>query len=272
MTLSWPDFKIFETDAYKKARFEGHNALFWMARCAHSFLEEQEDHKHMDLLYQPDSQNFKTKIFDGDLQIGLNLKTLELYFCENETKVPHSFWLDDRTPAYVEAWYLVELVHRDRDRTKFSTKLPFESSNMLMGDTIDHNASAFVEELDALHKCFHKTAGLLVQVSQLLLNGGYVAENANQIALKPETFSLFLNFSFDSMKESNVSVGLSAGDSLRPAPFFFTSIKPQKLRRTSHALDFEAKNLISLKSICDENMSDKLLVERLYENITASMN
>ena len=60
------------------------------------------------------------------------LPDLELYFCENEIKVPHSFWLDDRTPAYVEAWYLVELVHRDRDRDKFSVELPFNSPNMLI--------------------------------------------------------------------------------------------------------------------------------------------
>jgi hypothetical protein len=73
------------------------------------------DHLHKD------TSNFRTRTFDGDLQIGINFPDLELYFCEGGQKVPHSFWLDDRTPAFAEAWYLVELLHRDRDQSKFST-------------------------------------------------------------------------------------------------------------------------------------------------------
>ena len=257
---------------YKKARFEGHNALFWMARCAHSFFEARGDQKHMDLLWQSESKSFRTKIFDGDLQIGLHLPDLELYFCEDGIKVPHSFWLDDRTPAYVEAWYLVELVHRDRDRSKFSIDLPFESVNMLMGDTKDHNASAVAAELDALHKCFEKSADLFVKVSQSLLKNGHIVERANLITLKPESFSLILSFESAKIKEKVASIGLSAGDELRPTPFFFTASESANLKKKTHVLDFEAETLIALNSVCADNVSDESLIKRLCENVETSFN
>ena len=272
MTLNWPEPKIFETSEYKKARFEAHNALFWMARCAHSFLKARDDQKHMDLLWQSESKSFRTKIFDGDLQIGLHLPDLELYFCEHGIKVPHSFWLDDRTPAYVEAWYLVELVHRDRDRSKFSTDLPFESANMLMGDTKDHNASAVALELDALQKCFERAADLFVNVSQSLLKNGHIAESANLITLKPESFSLILSFESAKTRESVTSIGLSAGDELRPSPFFFTTTESINSKKKTHVLDFEAETLIALNSICADNVSEESLIDRLCENVEASIN
>ena len=272
LTLNWPESKIFETSKYRTARFEAHNALFWMARCAHSFLTARGDHKHMDLLWQSDSKSFRTKIFDGDLQIGLHLPDLELYFCEHGIKVPHSFWFDDRTPAYVEAWYLIELVHRDRDRSKFSTDLPFESVNMLMGDTKDHNASAVAVELDALQKCFEKAADLFVQVSQSLLKSGHIAESTNLITLNPESFSLVLDFKSAKIKKNVTSIGLSAGDDLRPAPFFFTAAESINSKKKTHALDFDAETLITLNSLCAENVSEESLIKRLCENIEASIN
>ena len=181
MTLVWPKTNVFQSNKYKRARLEGHNALFWMARGAHSFLEPCDDNTHLDLIWHEESKGFRTKVFDRDLQIGLNIPELELYFCENEIKVPHSFWLDDRTPAYVEAWYLVELVHRDRDRDKFSTELPFSSPNMLMGDTEDHNASAFFEELEALQQCFEKCIILFEQIADSLSACGAIDESKKVI-------------------------------------------------------------------------------------------
>ena len=271
MTLNWPDQKIFETSEYKKARFEAHNALFWMARCAHSFLEARDDQKHMDLLWQSESKSFRTKIFDDDLQIGLYLPDLELYFCEDGIKVPHSFWLDDRTPAYVEAWYLVELVHRDRDRSKFSIDLPFESVNMLMGDTKDHNASAVAVELDALQKCLEKAAYLFVKVYQSLLKSGYIVESTNPITLKPESFSLILSFESAKPKGNVISIGLSAGDDLRPSPFFFTTTDSINSKKKIHVLDFEAETLIALNSVCAEDISEESLIKRLCESVEASI-
>ena len=103
----WPSVSIFDTKQFRQARIEAHNALFWMARGANSFLDATLNNGHLSLFWHRDSNNFRTRSFDGDLQIGLSIPELEIFFCENGEKVRHSFWFDDRTPAYVEAWYLV---------------------------------------------------------------------------------------------------------------------------------------------------------------------
>jgi len=219
------------------------------------------------LIWHETSKSFRTKVFDRDLQIGLYLPDLELYFCENEVKVPHSFWLDDRTPAYVEAWYLVELVHRDRDRDKFSTELPFDSPNMLMGDTEDHNASAFIEELAALQHCFEKAIIMFDQVAGSLLDHGVIDDSKNALVLKPESFALTRYFCPKITQETLISIGFSAGDNLRPSPFFFASAVPKKTESPNHILDYNAEKLISLDAIQNEKLSNAALVERLHGNV-----
>ena len=122
--IKWPENAMFQTKKYRDARVEAHNALFWMARASHSFLEPTLNNSHLSLFWNEDNCDFRTRLFVDGCQIGLHLPDLELYFCDNEEKVPHSFWLDDRTPAFVEAWYLVELLHRGIEQGKFSTALP----------------------------------------------------------------------------------------------------------------------------------------------------
>ena len=145
----WPDAKILETKQFRDACVEAQNAIFWVARGANSFLEAMPQNQHLSLLWVGDSQDFRTRYFEKHFQIGLNIRELEIYFCDNGEKVPHSFCFDDRTPAFAEAWYLVELLHRDLDQSKFSTSLPFDSPFMLMGDTQDHNASLY--DLSLIH-------------------------------------------------------------------------------------------------------------------------
>ena len=156
----WPDAKILKTKQFRDACVEAHNAIFWVARGANSFLEAMPQNQHLSLLWVGDSQDFRTRYFEKHFQIGLNIRELEIYFCENGVKVPHSFCFDDRTPAFAEAWYLVELLHRDLDQSKFATSLPFDSPFMLMGDTQDHNASLYNHELEALHVCLLKSVRL----------------------------------------------------------------------------------------------------------------
>ena len=266
LNIDWPEAKIFNTKKYKRARSEGHNALFWLARGAHSFLVPCDNDTHLDLSWHEETKSFRTKIFDRDLQIGLYLPDLELYFCENDVKVPHSFWMDDRTPAYVEAWYLVELVHRDRDREKFSTDLPFSSPNLLMGDTEDHNASAFKEELNALDQCFQKTIQLFKEVADVLSKSGHVNEKSKLLVLKPEAFALVLSFQLKDIPEVAISVGLSAGDNLRPSPFFFTGSSSQDEIKNNHVLDYDAETLISYGSVQKDQLSDRSLIDRLSAN------
>ena len=267
----WPPVNIFDTNHFRQARVEAHNALFWMARGTNSFLDSTPDNGHLSLFWHKASGNFRTRSFDGDLQIGVSFPDLELYFCEGGQKVPHSFWLDDRTPAFVEAWYLVELLHRDRDQSKFSTDLPFSSPYMLMGDTEDHKASAYTLELDALNGCVLKANEILRSVSHTLAQQPQFAKCRQWITLEPESFSLVINVTADNEVVKLPLIGMSLGDHLRPAPFFFVKGSETHGRSKPHILDYDPRALLSLKSIVNETMTDVELVENLVDKFVEAI-
>ncbi len=259
----WPPVNIFDTSHFRQARIEAHNALFWMARGTNSFLDSTPDNGHLSLFWHTASGNFRTRSFDGDLQIGLSFPDLELYFCEGGQKVPHSFWLDDRTPAFAEAWYLVELLHRDRDQSKFSTDLPFSSPYMLMGDTEDHNASAYKPQLNALNGCVLKANEILRSVSHAVAQQPQFTKCRQWITLEPESFALVLNVVVDNESVKLPLIGMCLGDHLRPAPFFFVKASEARVGFKTHLLDYDPRTLLSLKSIVNESMTDGELVENL---------
>ena len=258
-----PEVAVFQTKKYRDARVEAHNALFWMARASHSFLEPTHENSHLSLLWNEDKCDFRTRLLVDGCRIGLHLPELELYFCENEEKVPHSFWLDDRTPAFVEAWYLVEFLHRGIEQEKFSTALPFESPNMLMGDTEDHNASLFKTELSAMSECLRYAINILKIVAEQLSKGKDFADNRGQITLEPQSFTLITKANLSTADGKRVLVGFSVGDHLRPAPFFFIKTGELDAGSKTHLLDYSPSNIISLQSINDNNISGEDLVRRL---------
>ena len=259
----WPNSKIFHTKQFRDACVEAHNALFWVARGANSFLEDMPQNQHLSLLWVGDSQDFRTRYFEKQFQIGLNVRELEIYFCENGVKVPHSFCFDDRTPAFAEAWYLVELLHRDLDQSKFSTALPFDSPFMLMGDTQDHNASLYNNELEALHVSLLKSVRLFHRIPSLLAPIKSLLHQPNKIALEPETFTLeYTAFSSETTGQK-IIVGFSAGDHLRPEPFYFIKDINQNFRPKNRGLDYRPESIQSLEKIIENNVSDDELLNEL---------
>ena len=259
----WPNSKIFNTKQFRDACVEAHNALFWVARGANSFLEDMPQNQHLSLLWVGDSQDFRTRYFEKQFQIGLNIRDLEIYFCENGVKVPHSFCFDDRTPAFAEAWYLVELLHRDLDQSKFSTALPFDSPFMLMGDTQDHNASLYNNELEALHVSLLKSVRLFHRIPSLLAPIKSLLHQPNKIALEPETFTLeYTAFSSETTGQK-IIVGFSAGDHLRPEPFYFIKDINQNFRPKNRGLDYRPESIQSLEKIIENNVPDDELLDEL---------
>ena len=258
----WPDAKIYQTKQFRDACVEAHNTLFWVARGANSFLKNMPQNRHLSLLWDGESQDFRTRYFEKQFQIGLNIRELEIYFCENGEKVPHSFCFDDRTPAFAEAWYLVELLHRDLDQSKFSTSLPFESPFMLMGDTEDHNASLYNQELEALHVCLLRSMRLLQRIPSSLAPIKSLLHQPSQITLEPETFALeYTAFSSEATGQK-IAVGFSVGDHLRPEPFYFIKDINQNFRPKNRGLDYHPESIQPLVKVIENNVSeDELLNE-----------
>ena len=53
--IKWPENAMFQTKKYRDARVEAHNALFWMARASHSFLEPTLNNSHLSLFWNEDN-------------------------------------------------------------------------------------------------------------------------------------------------------------------------------------------------------------------------
>ena len=261
----WPNKEIFSNKKFRDACHEAHNAVFWMSRGANSFLTSTPENSHLRLFWHKESSNFRTKRFESDFQIGLNLPDLELYFCENGEKVPHSFWLDEKTPAFIEAWYLVELLHRDLDQSKFSTNLPFESPAMLMGDTQDHNASDYQKELEALNQCFVKSVKLLEKISIARSQLRGLSFKQNEVVLEPETFTIELEIFSEEKTGRVIKIGFNVGDHLRPTPFLFVKDINQNQKSKNRSLDYLPESIHQLTAISEDGTSDEKLAKELFE-------
>jgi hypothetical protein len=81
-----------------------------------------------------------------------------------------------------------------------------------------------------------------------------------------------LKLPLEKMEGNSMSIGLSAGDTLRPSPFFFVSREVSEFSKKVHALDFDAETLIPLSSVCAEAISDDTLLQRLCDKIKYSLN
>src|SRR3984893_5342685 len=81
-------------------------------------------------------QALVTQEFLPQLTVELRIPELALQFKEDGRAVPHVIKLDDRTPAEVEAWVLVELLHRGIDYDRFSKSLPYKVPDLMMGDAV----------------------------------------------------------------------------------------------------------------------------------------
>ena len=271
LSAACPEPKIFATKQFRDACAEAHNALFWTARGANSFLDVMPQNQHLSLLCDGNSQDFRTRFFENKFQIGVSIRELEIYFCENGAKVPHSFCFDDRTPAFAEAWYLVELLHRDLDQSKFSTSLPFDSPSMLMGDTQDHNASFYDLELRALNDCLMTGLKLLQQIPASLSPIASILHQPVKVVLEPETFTLEYTAFFSEKTGQRIIVGLSIGDHLRPEPFYFIKDINQSFRPKNRGLDYRPDSIRPLIKLIETNTSDHDLLDDLCKLTIASV-
>jgi hypothetical protein len=139
---------------------------------------------------------------------------------------------------------------------------------MLMGDTEDHKASVYKPELDALNCCVLKGNQILRGVMHTLAQQPEFAKCRQWITLEPELFSLTLNVSADNELVKLPSIGLSLGDHLRPAPFFFVKDSVTNGSSKPHLLDYDPQTLLPLKSIVTEPTSDVALVKKLVNKFT----
>jgi len=230
----WQSVGAIEADALAKARSEAINLVQWLARIATSFVTAGTAEERLMLEFRPADAAFSTKKFANDLALELRLPSLELQFCEGGKPVPHVFDPEGRSPAEVEAWLLVELLHRGVDRAKFSKKLPYKVPGLMSGDAEDHSPQSHQPALEQLTAWFRNAAAVLVRAAG--------AEGA-AVNCWPQTLSLSTASNIGSADS-----GFAPGDAQIPEPYFYRSLGVAKGSTASKARSVLAASALLAES------------------------
>lgn len=228
--MSNPDWRVaaeVDPKSLGEARTQTQNALHWLARLANSYLTPEPDQRHIRLRFDAERQAFVTQPFAGGVTVELRLPALELQFRENDRPVPHILHVEGHSPARIEAWVLVELLHRGIDRERFTKSLPYHAANLMSGDHIEYSPDACARELDELTRWLGNAEAVLGPLrSEFAAEASTVAGEPVGLMCWPEHLhvGLLIGAEPDSAAATKaLRVGLSAGDDRYAEPYFFVA-------------------------------------------------
>jgi hypothetical protein len=210
-----------------RARNEAINLVQWLARIAHSYVTSGDPERRADLDFDAASGSFTTLPFAGGNALQMRSPDLQLQFLANGKPVPHVFDPEGRSPAEVEAWILVELLHRGIDREKFSKALPYTIADLMTGDAVDHEPQACREGLMQLTALLGNAAAVLDAAARA------AGARKVRIVCLPRTFSLTLAPDSGGQR---IDLGFFPGDGQNPEPYFYAGgatneVSPKPARR-----------------------------------------
>lgn len=130
------------------------SAAQWLARFANSWLPAEPGNAQLLLRFDPERRVLVSRTAVAGLSLELSLAELAMQLLQDGTPSPHRMELQDRTPAHIEAWILVEMLHRDIDRSRFSKALPWAVSDLMNGDSEEFTPDSLVAELATLTRSF----------------------------------------------------------------------------------------------------------------------
>lgn len=262
---TWQRIEPVPAQRLKDARRQAHNAVHWLARLANSYLEAGDDNRQFELLWDDAACALRTRTFGPHLAVELRLAELEVQFCESGQPAPHILALEERTPAHVEAWILVELLHRGVDRDRFSKELPYPATDLMLGDHEEHEAETYKAELSALDGWMRNAAAVLAVARQDIGRETGTDLSAQPIVCWPQTFQIGIEIPMPvGTAVDALRIGLSAGDALRPDPFFFAGTKAQAL-----SSDFDPSSVLSVQRIISEDLDAAAVSTFLRERAAA---
>ena len=238
----------------EQARAETLNLAQWPARIANSYVKEGAPGSRTELEFRPAETAFVTKPFAERIALELRLPKLELQFLEDGKPVPHILDPEEHSPAEVEAWILVELLHRGLDRDKFSKKLPYAVTGLMTGDADDHAPSACQNGLRQLTALLKDAATVLQAV------GHTMGDATARIICLPQTLDLVYRPQAGSQPgEYGFCLGESLGEGRSPQASFYgvtaNGAGGGKRRSTVEASD--------ILSIADPTTAARALVTKL---------
>jgi hypothetical protein len=201
-----------EPQALAKARIETIDIVQWMARIANSYVTARARDDRVLLTFRAADAALVTKIFDDGLSLEMRLPRLEMQFIENGHPAPHILDPEEHSPAEVEAWLLVELLHRGVDRTKFTKQLPYGIADLMTGDAENYSPQSCRKGLMGLMAWLQNGAAILDATARASTTGEVV------IVCWPQTLELSCIMHPGSKP---AGFGFSPGDGRSPEPYFF---------------------------------------------------
>lgn len=145
------------------ARLEAQNAVQWLARLAFSYAAPGGD-----ALLRWDQG--RSAVTTGELASGVTaelcLPALRLQFAEQNRPSAHPIDLDGKSSSEVEAWILVELLHRGFDRDRFATRLPYQWAHLMAGDEPKYMAETRAPALTELTTLYNQAASVIFETGQ----------------------------------------------------------------------------------------------------------
>ena len=221
--LAWRSVGAVNPHRLGEARRQAHNAAQWLVRLARSYIAPQPHAQHTLLQWDSQRQALVTQEFLPQLTVELRIPELALQFKEDGRAVPHVIKLDDRTPAEVEAWVLVELLHRGIDYDRFSKSLPYKVPDLMTGDAARYVAEPLAAELNELATWFANAASVLAAVEKEQLRAA--TRSTPALWCWPGVFHLAILLPMhDASSGPMLRAGFSAGDDRNDQPYFYVAL------------------------------------------------
>lgn len=226
-SLHWRPLGAVDPLALGEARHQAHNAVQWLARMARSYAEPAPGDAHTATHWDAEHDALVTTEVGPGLTLEFRIPELALQFLESGKRVTHVLPLDERSSAETEAWFLVEMLHRGIDRSKFSKDLPYEIPDMMSGDAEDYSIVDREAALKELADWFANAAVLLEAVRD---ETAALKPGPSPVVCWPHHFDMATLITLgegDAETAQSIGVGLSPGDEHYDEPYFYVTPWPR---------------------------------------------
>jgi hypothetical protein len=178
----------------------------WLARVERSFAARAPG-RELSLRWRGDRNAIATHDLGDDVGLELRIDGLVMQFTEAGRPSDHEIDVEERSPAHVEAWILIELLHRGLDRDRFSKDLPYDTSALLSGDGVEFSPCEDEAELRALADLFRAAVSAI---------GRAASDAGGEPALRISPRDLGVE-----AVAGGRTIGFSLGDAAIAEPFFY---------------------------------------------------
>jgi len=196
----WPSVIASNPQRLKEARYQVHSLMQWLARIEKSYGPATGGSADITLRWCDTRKAITTRCLGEDLQLELRLPEMVLQFRESGEAANHPLRVGEHSPAHVEAWLLIELLHRGIDRRRFSKALPYDVSELMSGDSVEFSPDVYQDELNTLAQWLSRAAAAISSASAQ--RKGEIDES---IVVRPDDFSL------ETTSDSQRVLGFRAG-------------------------------------------------------------